>query len=193
MYVKYRQLFVYLLSILLLTGCSLGRVKHKSVNQESKQQISQKESSHKKNLAKLKAENESLKRRQSESAASSSAKAASESIVAASESAVAVSKSISSAASEVQRVSESTINTSATSVAEESESAAGTAPISAPDIRKLLDENFGCDMSVVSNIPSDTLVKIYKESAGNGEDISGLYTRIKNQFPDIGGNILGPD
>jgi len=199
MRIKYSSGIIGLLSLILLAGCRTNdNQSTKKADQESAQKVS-----HQKKVAKLKAENESLKKKESTSIASSSAKVASETSIAESQSVVAESESARQASEvAVQSASQSVANSvsaQASSAAAESAAAqteaatAGTAPAFAPDIRRTLAETFGCNVSALGSIPAETLVKIYKESAGNGEDVAGLYTRVKNQFPEIGGNIAGPD
>lgn len=190
MNLKVRSICIVGMSVLLLSGCSLNLPgissgkSHEESHQKNKQKTA--EMSSKKRLAKLKAENESLKKKQSESLASSSAKSASESIVSASESV--------QAASEAAKNSAASAATSA-STAAISESSAHNATAkdgsNADTVRNVLIENFGCDPEVLAGIPDSTLVAIYSDAMAGGEDISGLYKQVYDVNPNIGGDILG--
>lgn len=177
------------MSVLLLSGCSLNLPgissgkSHEESHQKNKQKTA--EMSSKKRLAKLKAENESLKKKQSESLASSSAKSASESIVSASESV--------QAASEAAKNSAASAAASASTAASESSAHNATAKdgSNADTVRNVLIENFGCDPEVLAGIPDSTLVAIYSDAMAGGEDISGLYKQVYDVNPNIGGDILG--
>lgn len=158
------------MSAILLSGCSLNlpgissEKSHEEAHPKSGQKAA--EVSSKERLAKLKSENAALKKKQSESVSSSSAKAASESIAAASSSAAAESES-----------------EAANPVAKDGSTG--------ETVRKMLIDNFGCNPEVLAEMSNSTLIEIYSDSMSRGGDISGLYMRVHDEKPNIGGDILG--
>lgn len=179
------------MSAILLSGCNLNLpgISPEKSHEESHPKSGQKaaEVSSKERLAKLKSENAALKKKQSESVSSSSAKAASESIAAASESV--------QAAVESARISSSSEAAASSSAAAESESEAAN-PVAkdgstGETVRKMLIDNFGCNPEVLAEMSNSTLIEIYSDSMSRGGDISGLYMRVHDENPNIGGDILG--
>jgi uncharacterized lipoprotein YehR (DUF1307 family) len=82
-------------------------------------------------------------------------------------------------------------STSKTTSSSTSEATVNNEGTSAADIKAVLVNNFGCDASAVAAIPDSEIVKISNASSSAGEDIGGFYKRVKAQYSNIGGNVLG--
>lgn len=183
---KVAGIFTLVLLVVTLVGCGDKTNTAQSAKQDSTSQNSEKKMESKKKLAKLRSENESLKKRESEAATSSSIKAASESIAAADSSAKAASESL----AEANNVSEST-DSSNSNVNEEEPVANDGA--TAAEIEDTLVSSFGCDLSELQKVPAAELIGIYDDVSRESGDIGATYGRIKARYPNIGGNIAGPD